>query len=113
MGENIEDIERFQIGMDGDMEPSPNGDWVYVSDMRAERAAHQHTKQRLADLQATLTTYGLAHQKAVQQAVSEAVTAELEECENRVVTLYETLATPYLPDITRAIRARGVRDLGG
>lgn len=106
-------IERFTPGFDGDMETSADGDWVSYSDFQAEHAANQHTKQRLVDLQATLTTYGLAHQKAVQQAVSEAVTAELEECENRVVTLYETLATPYLPDITRAIRARGVRDLGG
>lgn len=50
---------------------------------------------------------GLAHRKAVQEAVAEAVAAEREACEERVVSLFEVLETPYLPDITRAIRARG------
>lgn len=54
---------------------------------------------------------GLAHrmavQRCVQAAVAEAVAAEREACEERVVSLFEVLETPYLPDITRAIRARG------
>ena len=48
-----------------------------------------------------------AENKAVQDAVSDAVAAEREACEERVVSLFEVLETPYLPDITRAIRARG------
>ena len=48
-----------------------------------------------------------AENEAVQDAVSDAVAAEREACEERVVSLFEVLETPYLPDITRAIRARG------
>ena len=44
--------------------------------------------------------------EALKAAVSEAVAEEREACEERVVTLYEELETPYLPDITRAIHAR-------
>ena len=39
--------------------------------------------------------------------LQKAVAAEREACEERVVSLFEVLETPYLPDITRAIRARG------
>ena len=48
-----------------------------------------------------------AENKALRSAVAEEVAAELEACEERVVSLFEVLETPYLPDITRAIRARG------
>lgn len=58
-------------------------------------------------LKAERARSGLAHRKAVQEAVAEAVAAEREACEERVVSLFEVLETPYLPDITRAIRARG------
>ena len=48
-----------------------------------------------------------AENEALRSAVSDAVAAEREACEERVVSLFEVLETPYLPDITRAIRARG------
>ena len=32
-----------------------------------------------------------------------------EECEDRVVDLFTDMEMPYLPDITRAIRARGTQ----
>ena len=47
-----------------------------------------------------------AENEALKAAVSDAVAEEREACEERVVTLYEELETPYLPDITRAIHAR-------
>ena len=47
-----------------------------------------------------------AENEALKAAVSEAVAAEREACEERVVSLFEVLETPYLPDITRAIHAR-------
>lgn len=50
-----------------------------------------------------------AENEALKAAVSEAVAAEREACEERVVSLFEVLETPYLPDITRAIRARGAQ----
>lgn len=72
-----------------------------------ERTARIEAQQRLADAQDLMSKSGLAHRKAVQTAVSEAVAAEREACEERVVSLFEVLETPYLPDITLAIRARG------
>lgn len=76
-----------------------------------ERTARIEAQQRLADMQELAAKSGLAHrmavQRCVQAAVAEAVAKELEACEERVVTLYDELETPYLPDITRAIRARG------
>ena len=47
-----------------------------------------------------------AENEALRSAVAEAVAAEREACEERVVNLFEVLETPYLPDITRAIHAR-------
>jgi len=64
-----------------------------------ERIARIEAQQRLADAQELAAKAGLAHMKAVA--------AEREACEDRVVSLFEVLETPYLPDITRAIRARG------
>ena len=72
-----------------------------------ERTARIEAQQRLADMQELAAKAGLAHMKAVADAVAEEVAAELEACEERVVSLFEVLETPYLPDITRAIRARG------
>ena len=84
---------------------------VEASALDTERAARIEAQQRLADMQELAAKSGLAHrmavQRCVQAAVAEAVAAEREACEERVVTLYEELETPYLPDITRAIRARG------
>ena len=84
---------------------------VEVSELEAERAARIEAQQRLADMQELAAKSGLAHrmavQRCVQAAVAEAVAKELEACEELVVTLYEELETPYLPDIPRAIRARG------
>ena len=47
-----------------------------------------------------------AENEALRAVVAEAVAAEREACEERVVSLFEVLKTPYLPDITRAIHAR-------
>ena len=47
-----------------------------------------------------------AENEALKAAVSDAVAAEREACEERVVSLFEVLETPYLPDITQAIHAR-------
>ena len=77
------------------------------SALAAERAARIEAQQRLAEMQELAAKAGLAHMKAVADAVAEEVAAELEACEERVVSLFEVLETPYLPDITRAIRARG------
>lgn len=74
---------------------------------RRQRAARIEAQQRLADMQELAAKAGLSHMKAVQEAVSEAVAAEREACEERVVSLFEVLETSYLPDITWAIRARG------
>lgn len=78
---------------------------------RRQWAARIEAQQRLADMQDLAAKSGLAHrmavQRCVQEAVAEAVAAEREACEERVVSLFEVLETPYLPDITRAIRARG------
>ncbi len=70
-------------------------------------AARIAAQQRLADMQELAAKAGLSHMKTVQEAVAEAVAAEREACEERVASLFEVLETPYLPDITRAIRARG------
>ena len=80
---------------------------VEVSALDTERTARIEAQQRLADMQELAAKAGLAHMKAVADAVAEEVAAELEACEERVVSLFEVLETPYLPDITRAIRARG------
>ena len=81
------------------------------SALEAERTARIEAQQRLAEMQELAAKAGLAHRMAVQRcvhaAVAEAVAAEREACEERVVSLFEVLETPYLPDITRAIRARG------
>lgn len=80
---------------------------VEASTLDTERAARIEAQQRLADMQELAAKAGLSHMKTVQKAVAEAVAAEREACEERVVSLFEVLETPYLPDITRAIRARG------
>ncbi len=80
---------------------------VEASTLDTERAARIEAQQRLADMQELAAKAGLSHMKTVQEAVAEAVAAEREACEERVVSLFEVLETPYLPDITRAIRARG------
>ena len=81
------------------------------SALEKERTSRIEAQQRLADMQELAAKSGLAHrmavQRCVQAAVAEAVAAEREACEERVVSLFEVLETPYLPDITRAIRARG------
>ena len=47
-----------------------------------------------------------AENEALKAAVSDAVAAEREACEERVEDLYEKIETPYLVDIARAIHAR-------
>ena len=81
-----------------------------MNEAKQERTARIEAQQQLADAQELAAKAGLAHRMAVQRcvhaAVAEAVTAEREACEERVVSLFEVLETPYLPDITRAIHAR-------
>ena len=76
---------------------------VEASNLDTERTSRIEAQQRLADMQELAAKAGLAHMKTVQDAVA----AEREACEERVVSLFEVLETPYLPDITRAIRALG------
>ena len=76
------------------------------SALAAERAARIEAQQRLAEMQELAAKAGLAHMKAVADAVAEEVAAELEACEERVEDLYEKFETVYLVDITRAIHAR-------
>ena len=84
---------------------------VEASTLDTESTARIEAQQQLADAQELAAKSGLAHrmavQRCVQAAVAEAVAAEREACEERVVRLFEVLETPYLPDITRAIRAKG------
>ena len=112
--------ELCQIGHDAGFDTSElTGEVIALMECVAEhaeakeRTARIEAQQRLADAQELAAKSGLAHrmavQRCVQAAVAEAVAKELEACEERVVTLYEELETPYLPDITRAIRARGTQ----
>ena len=106
--------ELMQIGHDAGFDTSElTGEVIALLECVAEhaeakeRTARIEAQQRLADMQELAAKAGLAHMKAVADAVAEEVAAELEACEERVVSLFEVLETPYLPDITRAIRARG------
>lgn len=85
---------------------------------RRQRAARQEAQQRLADLQDLMSKSGLAHRKAVQVAVSEAVAAEREACAEiaadsdhivdvpgHYAQLGDAKATAH--NIEKAIRARG------
>lgn len=110
--------ELMQIGHDAGFDTSElTGEVIALLECVAEHAeakesaARIEAQQRLADMQELAAKAGLAHrmavQRCVQAAVAEAVAAEREACEERVVSLFEVLETPYLPDITRAIRARG------
>ena len=76
------------------------------SALEKERTSRIEAQQQLADAQELAAKAGLARMKAVADAVAEEVAAELEACEERVVSLFEVLETPYLPDITQAIHAR-------
>ena len=105
--------ELMQIGHDAGFDTSElTGEVIALLECVAEhaeakeRAARIEAQQRLADMQELAAKAGLEHRKAVQEAVSDAVAAEREACEERVVGLFEVLETPYLPDITRAIHAR-------
>ena len=53
---------------------------VEVSALDTERTARIEAQQRLADMQELAAKAGLAHMKAVQDAVSDAVAAEREAC---------------------------------
>lgn len=88
------------IFKDFEIDHTPDG-WPAVKQMHLSAAAAELERQH-AEIE-RLT----AENEALKAVVSDAVTAELEACEERVVSLFEVLETPYLPDITRAIRARG------
>lgn len=85
---------------------------------RRQRAARQEAQQRLADMRELMSKSGLAHRKAVQVAVSEAVAAEREACAEiaadsdhivdvpgHYAQLGDAKATAH--NIEKAIRARG------
>lgn len=89
-----------------------SGAWVGINDELAkfaelvtakERAARQEAQQRLADAQELAARSGLAHRKAVQAAVAEAVAAEREAC----AVVCEGMHEEDRPsDYADAIRAR-------
>ena len=97
------------------LEKMPGYDWNKTYCETVFQLRHiQHQNECLTAeneaLKAERARSGLAHrmavQRCVQAAVSEAVAAEREACEERVEALYEELETPYLVDIVRAIYAR-------
>ena len=55
---------------------------VEVSELETERAARIEAQQRLADMQELAAKAGLAHMKAVQEAVREALQEAQKACEN-------------------------------
>ena len=67
--------------------------------------AYIEAQQRLADAQELLAKSGLAHRKAVQAAVSEAVAEEREAC----AALCESWNTAMTDNLAEAIRARGAQ----
>ena len=72
---------------------------------RRQLAARIESQQRLADAQELLAKSGLAHRKAVQAAVSEAVAEEREAC----AALCESWNTAMTDNLAEAIRARGAQ----
>lgn len=77
-----------------------HGDDPRAATRRAIVSAAAELERQHAEIE-RLTT----ENEALKAAVSEAVAEEREACEERVVSLFEVLETPYLPDITRAIHA--------
>ena len=73
------------------------------SALEKERTARIEAQQRLADMQELAAKAGLAHMKAVQAAVAEAVAAEREAC----AALCESWNTAMTDNLAEAIRARG------
>ena len=55
---------------------------VEVSELEKERTARIEAQQRLADMQELAAKSGLAHRKAVQEAVREALHEAQKACEN-------------------------------
>ena len=55
---------------------------VEASNLDTERTARQEAQQRLADMQELAEKAGLAHMKAVQEAVREALHEAKKACEN-------------------------------
>lgn len=90
-----------------------SGAWVGINDELAkfaelatskERTARIEARQRLADAQEVAAKSGLAHRKAVQEAVAEAVADEREAC----AVMCEGMHEEDRPsDYADAIRARG------
>ena len=76
-----------------------------LSAVSRERTARIEAQQRLADMQELAARSGLAHRKAVQVAVSEAVAAEREAC----AALCESWNTAMTDNLAEAIRARGAQ----
>lgn len=82
------------------------------SDLAKERTARIEAQQRLADAQELAAKSGLAHRKAVHEAVakatSEAVAAEREACANVVTANGHMFATQKAAEsLANDIRARG------
>ena len=79
--------ELMQIGHDAGFDTSElTGEVIALLECVAEhaeakeRAARIEAQQRLADMQELAAKAGLSHMKTVQEAVAEAVAAELEAC---------------------------------
>ena len=80
---------------------------VEVSALEKERTARIEAQQRLADAQELAAKSGLAHRKAVQDAVAEAVAAEREACAVVCETLWNKGTPGHAKDCAQSIRARG------
>ncbi len=72
-----------------------------------ERTARIEAQQRLADAQELAAKSGLAHMKAVQAAVAEAVASEREACAVVCETLWNKGTPGHAKDCAQSIRARG------
>ena len=84
--------------------------------LEKERAARIEAQQRLADMQELAAKAGLAHRKAMQAAVAEAVAAEREACAKACESSANGFGeeTPWaagyvqgILDVASGIRARG------
>ena len=115
--------ELMQIGHDAGFDTSElTGEVIALLECVAEhaeakeRAARIEAQQRLADMQELAAKAGLAHRKAMQAAVAEAVAAEREACAKACESSANGFGeeTPWaagyvqgILDVASGIRARG------
>ena len=116
-------MEREQIirmAHTANFEGFGNGDWVCTTEEIVRFAAlvaaaererlKQSIRHSLTIGPKTIQTrvyFGEVEVSMVQMPIEEVVAAEREAAEERVTDLFADMETPYLPDISAAIRARG------